>query len=112
MKLVYFTRLGMRAHLYPEKFSILPVATNIPPPKKRHIYLPYDTAGAIPPLLWKSRIAAASPLAKFWTPSPRATRYLQAEELRQQAMAAAAAGGAAAVKAAAPTPKASTKAAN
>jgi hypothetical protein len=66
----------MRAHLYPEKFDILPVASNIPPPKKRHIFLPYRED--MPPLLFKSRIAANSPLAKYWTPSQLATKYIRA----------------------------------
>ena len=78
VKLVYFTRLGMRAHLYPERFAILPSAPSIPPPKKRHLFVPYDLEGVIPPVLFKARVTAGSPLAKFWTPSPVATNYLAA----------------------------------
>jgi len=92
VKLSYFTRVGMRAHLFPEKYAILPNVTDVPPPKKRHIYLPDNPA--LPPLLFKSRLPPAavnSALAKFWTPSPLAIKYMRAAEQARQKTAAAAA---------------------
>ncbi len=108
VKLVYFTRLGLRAHLYPHKFAILPVCTNIPPPKKRHIYMPYDDS--IPPLLFKSRLTANSPLAKYWVPSPIATRYMRVQDQIFKLKAARAGTKTAAAPAPAAAPKKAAKA--
>jgi len=39
IKYVYYNGRGLRAHLRPEKFAILPRSSGIPPPKRRHRYL-------------------------------------------------------------------------
>jgi hypothetical protein len=83
VKLVYMTRVGMRAHLRPHSFDILPNVTNVPPPKKRHLYIGDNPF--MPQVLFKSRLGGNAgldhPLAKWWTPSPIAVRYYKAVEL-------------------------------
>jgi large subunit ribosomal protein L15 len=53
VKAVWFNRVTLRAHLFPDKFAILPKSTGLPPPKKHHRYVPHLKETGLLPQDWE-----------------------------------------------------------
>lgn len=53
VKAVWFNRVTLRAHLFPDKFAILPKSSGLPPPKKHHRYVPHLKESGLLPEDWE-----------------------------------------------------------